>query len=191
VTWRFGASALDWSFTQSNELLLVDFGRSGALVRSNDFGRCGRLVVAWRKLRLASSGELGLIAISHSSSFDSMKQNGSGFGPCRAALRQRALRGISVSRGVPGMRRLRCGLDAESRSSNRFPLCQLTRTGTGASAPGKGRDAVFASAGAAVGQAHWKLRFVVVGVWRFGAAQSTPEILLQGRVPGNGSDLQE
>jgi hypothetical protein len=37
---------------------------------------------------------------------------------------------------------------------------------------------VFASAGAAVRQAHWELRFAVVGVRRFGAALSTPEIAL-------------
>jgi len=50
---------------------------------------------------------------------------------------------------------------------------------------------VLASVGAAVRQAHWKLRFAVVDVWRFGAVQSISEILLEGRVPGNGNDLQE
>jgi len=63
-------------------------------------------------------------------------------------------------------------------SGNRFPLCQFILTGTGASASGKERIAVFASAGAAVRQVYWELRFAVVGVWRFGAAQSTSEIVL-------------
>jgi hypothetical protein len=56
--------------------------------------------------------------------------------------------------GVSGQMALRChALDAGSRSGNRFPLCQFALTRTGASAPGKGRVAVFASAGTAVGQA--------------------------------------
>jgi hypothetical protein len=41
VTWRFGASALDWSITQSRELFLIDFGRSRAPAKRVGFGLRG------------------------------------------------------------------------------------------------------------------------------------------------------
>jgi hypothetical protein len=78
------------------ELFLVGFGRSGWFVGNIDFGWWDGQAVAGRRLRLASGGKLGRIEITQSSSFGSMKLNGTGFGPGRAALRQRVLRATSV-----------------------------------------------------------------------------------------------
>lgn len=89
VTWRFGASVLDSSITQSKELLPVGFGRPGAPVGSSGLGRCGSrrsLGVGfgprWR--RAGSRRDSRGIAFRHDASV-SLRRGGR-----RSALRRRA-----------------------------------------------------------------------------------------------------
>jgi hypothetical protein len=152
VTWRFGASAADSSFTQSNGLSGM-LRQAGRFVRNCGFGRGGKRGGRMVWVSACGIGKLGLCQTTHTSRFDTMYSHGFG----RAV--QLALRRRMVSEE----RRFGVANPTRGQSGNRFPLCRFTQLQVVVSAARRWRDAQFASADRTVrrNQQNWRLRSAV------------------------------